>query len=57
MDSFFNVVVFNVWDGPEIARVLPQRIARILTRLFTLKVFSSGVLLGDPDCVNAATCA
>src|SRR5437588_1554710 len=25
MDSFLNMVVFDVWNGPDIARVLSQR--------------------------------
>jgi len=46
MDSFLNMVVFDVWNGPDIARVLSQRVARILTLFFALEVFFSGVLLG-----------
>ena len=55
MDSFLNMVVFDVWNGPDIARVLSQRVARILTLFFALEVFFSGVLLGDHDWGETST--
>lgn len=45
MHCLFYMVVLNVRNHPNVARIFPQRIARILTCLFALVVFFSGIFL------------
>jgi hypothetical protein len=52
VDGFLDMVVFDIWDGPNIPGIFAERIARILSGFRALKIFLPGVFLGDPDCVQ-----
>jgi hypothetical protein len=52
MNGLLDMVMFHVRDGPDIARVFPEWVARILPRLFAIEIFFPGILLRNPDCVE-----
>ena len=45
--SFFHMVVFNIWNVPDITGILAERIARVLAGFGSLEIFFAGVFLRD----------
>lgn len=52
MVCFFNVIVFHVRDDPDIAWVLTQRVAGVLTDSWTLKCLLAWIFLRNADWVQ-----
>ena len=52
MIRFFNVVVFDIGNDPNVSRILASRVTRVLAFPWTFECSLAGVFLGHPDWVD-----
>src|SRR5438552_16380804 len=52
MDRLLDVIMFDVWDDPDVSGIFSQRVAGILAGLWSFEILLSWILLGNSDRVE-----
>ena len=47
MVGLFDMVAFNIWNDPQVSRILAERVTRIVASLGAFEMFLARIFLGD----------